>query len=253
MVELNIIGDIAGQFEALSRLVAKMPAAGRVVAVGDLVDRGPQSRQVLDYFREDSAGRIALFGNHELMTINGIKSLLANDDKKEDPSSFQALMMWMVQGGIQTLLNFTGISDDGIIPDRGLLVKAASTFVEGGYLDFLNKMPLILVTDDGCVVSHAPIGIQVESRKFDHRKDGINLLPHGKLSADDIFRLVWSREPPLVQAGMLQVFGHNSMWGLRQFTEPTDERIFATCIDSSGQGVLTGLHWPSLNLYREPY
>ena len=253
MVELNIIGDIAGQFQALERLLLKMPQKARLVAVGDLVDRGPDSRAVLDYFMVGAGERIALFGNHELMTASGIKTLLADGDDKENPAGFQDLMMWMVQGGIQTLLSFTGEDNSHLIPDRGLLVKAAQVFIDGGYFDFLGKMPLILATDDGCVVSHAPIGMQLDTRKFERRKDGINLLPHGKMSQEDITRLVWSREMPGAQAGIFQIFGHNSMWGLRQFTQPPDSRIFAACIDTSAQGLLTGLHWPSLTIYQEPY
>ena len=218
------------------------------------MDRGPQSRAVLDYFRDPAADRIAIFGNHELMAATGVGILLASDNgKKEEMETFQNLMMWMVQGGIQTLLNFTGMTADSIVTDRGLLVKAALTFAEQGYLDYLNKMPLALATNDGCLVTHAPVSVKLDPRKFEPHRDGISLLPHHKLPHDDTFQLVWGREAPAGPEGIFQVFGHNSMWGLRQFTRNDGEPSYAVCIDSSADGVLTGFHWPSLTFYQEPY
>jgi serine/threonine protein phosphatase 1 len=66
------IGDIHGDLEHLERLLAKLPpldAQDTVVFLGDYVDRGPSSRQVIariDAFREAFAGRcVTLRGNHE--------------------------------------------------------------------------------------------------------------------------------------------------------------------------------------------
>ena len=66
------IGDIHGDVDHLERLLAKLPplaADDAVVFLGDYVDRGPASRQVIDRiesFRQDFAGRlVTLRGNHE--------------------------------------------------------------------------------------------------------------------------------------------------------------------------------------------
>lgn len=58
----NVIGDIAGQFKTLQALIAKMPP-GKVLSVGDMVDRGPRSREVVEFFK--SGGGEAIRGNHE--------------------------------------------------------------------------------------------------------------------------------------------------------------------------------------------
>src|SRR3990172_8454089 len=58
----NVISDIAGNFKALQALLAKMPD-GKVLSVGDMIDRGPRSREVVDFFM--GGGGEALRGNHE--------------------------------------------------------------------------------------------------------------------------------------------------------------------------------------------
>src|SRR4029079_7025991 len=66
------IGDIHGDLDALARLSASFPAlapADPLVFVGDYVDRGSQSREVIEYIRrlpsEVPARVVALRGNHE--------------------------------------------------------------------------------------------------------------------------------------------------------------------------------------------
>jgi len=67
------IGDIHGDIEALRRLVGRLPpldAKDTIVFVGDYVDRGPASAEVIDFVRRELPGStkakvIALRGNHE--------------------------------------------------------------------------------------------------------------------------------------------------------------------------------------------
>lgn len=51
---INIIADVAGRFDELMELLGKMPAASLTLGVGDLVDRGPKSRQVIDVYGHNS-------------------------------------------------------------------------------------------------------------------------------------------------------------------------------------------------------
>jgi serine/threonine protein phosphatase 1 len=65
------VGDIHGDLDALERVFASMPelvADDTVVFVGDYVDRGPKSAQVIAFIRKltkGSAKVVALRGNHE--------------------------------------------------------------------------------------------------------------------------------------------------------------------------------------------
>ncbi|WP_341666962.1 metallophosphoesterase [Alcaligenes sp. SDU_A2] len=63
------VGDIHGSFSALQAALRQIrfdPDKDRLFSVGDLVDHGPESRQVLDWLAQPWFHAIA--GNHELMT-----------------------------------------------------------------------------------------------------------------------------------------------------------------------------------------
>lgn len=61
-----IIGDIHGCYIELQELLARSGIADsdEVIALGDIVDRGPETPQVLDFFRRQPNAR-SLMGNHE--------------------------------------------------------------------------------------------------------------------------------------------------------------------------------------------
>ena len=66
-----VVGDIHGHFElveALMRTVDFDPARDRLCAVGDLVDRGPTSHQVLDWLKQPWF--FSVRGNHEQMILD---------------------------------------------------------------------------------------------------------------------------------------------------------------------------------------
>lgn len=74
----DLVGDIHGELEALHLLLAKLgyredgglfqhPEGRKLIFVGDLIDRGPESRGVLQLVRRfmDSGLALAVMGNHE--------------------------------------------------------------------------------------------------------------------------------------------------------------------------------------------
>lgn len=44
-----VIGDVAGEYDALLELVALLPKDAKLVFVGDLNDRGPMTKEYLYY------------------------------------------------------------------------------------------------------------------------------------------------------------------------------------------------------------
>ena len=78
---VDVIGDVHGEIDALQALLAHLgyavdgshPAGRRVVFVGDLCDRGPDSPAVLDLAMNwVGAGRAqCVLGNHELNVLLG--------------------------------------------------------------------------------------------------------------------------------------------------------------------------------------
>ena len=69
-----VIGDIHGCFTELQELLDKAGVAEdvRIIALGDIVDRGPDSAQVLDFF-SNNPFRLSLMGNHERKHVRGAR------------------------------------------------------------------------------------------------------------------------------------------------------------------------------------
>lgn len=81
-----VIGDIHGCYDELRALLDKaaLTQKDRVVAVGDLVVKGPKNREVLDLFIEDWRFR-AVLGNHDravLRYMRGKKESLKDSQKQ---------------------------------------------------------------------------------------------------------------------------------------------------------------------------
>jgi serine/threonine protein phosphatase 1 len=135
------IGDIHGRYDLLMRLLpmieADADASGlkdaRVVFLGDYIDRGEQSREVLEALatmrREVGANIVFLKGNHEAMMLEFLKS-------PED-----AAAIWLRNGGLQTLMSF-GVG--GVSPTtRGEEAVAARNQLAaalGDSMEFLNAL-----------------------------------------------------------------------------------------------------------------
>jgi serine/threonine protein phosphatase 1 len=97
------IGDIHGCSRALDRLLADLDPRpdDTVVTLGDYVDRGPDSRGVLDRLLDlgHRTRLVPLRGNHELMLLTAHK---LGDDR----------YLWLDCGGQATLDSYGGTFDD---------------------------------------------------------------------------------------------------------------------------------------------
>ena len=67
-----LIGDIHGCYIEFQELLARVGIAesDAIIALGDIVDRGPETPQVLDFFRQQPDAR-SLMGNHERKHVRG--------------------------------------------------------------------------------------------------------------------------------------------------------------------------------------
>lgn len=72
MDKVFVIGDIHGNFDLLTQLLEKWnPEEEKLLFLGDYVDRGPQSLQVLEKVKTlVENGAIALMGNHEQLFLH---------------------------------------------------------------------------------------------------------------------------------------------------------------------------------------
>lgn len=85
------IGDIHGchqEFEELLGLLA-LEKGDRLVLLGDLVNRGPDSCRVIDLARQHQA--ISILGNHELRLLNYRRTKAPYPNKEADAETFSKL------------------------------------------------------------------------------------------------------------------------------------------------------------------
>ncbi|TQE94182.1 MAG: serine/threonine protein phosphatase [Spiribacter salinus] len=88
-----VIGDVHGRLDLLAPLVEALPPKNQIICVGDLIDRGDQSGQVLDYVMQHDR-IMSLMGNHEQMMLDFLQT----------PET--AGGRWVRNGGLQTLASF---------------------------------------------------------------------------------------------------------------------------------------------------
>ena len=93
---LLAIGDIHGCFDPFAELVEqkiRIRKGDRLVLLGDYIDRGNKSREVIDYIidlQDHGFDIITLMGNHESMMLDSFESE-------------QAKYNWFMNGGYETL------------------------------------------------------------------------------------------------------------------------------------------------------
>jgi serine/threonine protein phosphatase 1 len=104
-----VIPDLHGRFDLLSEAMAAITArsggaAGAIVMLGDYVDKGPDSKQVIDRMLSGVAvgwSLVALKGNHDAMMVEALR----------DPAK---MAPWLEKGGDAALASYGG--DPAAVP-----------------------------------------------------------------------------------------------------------------------------------------
>jgi len=171
---VTAIGDVHGHFRLLEPILARAerraaaePASRHVVVLlGDLVDRGPDTSDVIERLCKGVRGceLVALRGNHE----DAMLAFLTGGEER---------MHWLSYGGIETLLSY-GVELPGRLTraHESDVRRALADRLPGHHRRFLEAMPLSVTIGDYFFV-HAGV------------RPGRSLADQ---SPDD---LVWIREP----------------------------------------------------------
>ena len=149
------IGDVHGCWTLLESMLAEIrrdndrrPAARtRIVLLGDMIDRGPDSRTVVEHlmrYTRASPRFVALKGNHEQLMVAALNGDLA------------AMKGWLSEGGGATLRSW-GVSEEGLERDdpRRLLAAVRRNIASAVAL-WLERLPLTLVSGE-LVFVHAGV------------------------------------------------------------------------------------------------
>lgn len=162
------VGDVHGMIEPLRALLRAIaahadghyPAQNVLVCLGDYVDRGPDSRAVIDLLLENPLpgfDRVCLKGNHEEILLQFLV------DAQKGP-------VWFANGGQATLASY-GVRPPLLGADGKELERAQRELAEripAAHLDFFRGLPLSHVEGDYIFV-HAGLrpGIPIARQRGD--------------------------------------------------------------------------------------
>jgi serine/threonine protein phosphatase 1 len=150
------VPDLHGRYDLLNAaaeaiLEHSRGTAAKIITLGDYVDRGPNSRQVMEHLVNWSAEAlplVALKGNHEAMMWECCKNL-------------SELGWWVKNGGDQTLLSY----------GQSATATLQVSVVPAEHLDWIAKLPSMYV-DQHRIFVHAGVD---DSLPLDHQGDQVLL------------------------------------------------------------------------------
>ena len=153
-----VIGDVHGEYDMLLELVERLPKDAKLIFVGDLVDRGRKSREVVAFVRENAFAVVR--GNHEGYMIEHGKQFLEALSKYEEPNLNN---MWMYVGGVPMLQSYGLLKR---VKDEPYMVLKKPDNIETlkRDLEWIETLPIYLELgnfegyDLPIVISHGSIG-----------------------------------------------------------------------------------------------
>ena len=196
MTDYYVIGDVHGKAGMLEDLLKTWDGQTQLLFLGDLIDRGEDSRRVLEIVKDlvDNQGAICLSGNHEYMFLTWL------DDPEESYDHYRR------NGGDTTINSILGrplnAPVDGVEDAKRVATEAADL------VEFIRQMPFVVETDKYIFV-HAGIDLTLDDwhETTDYKK-------------------VWLRKPfheAANHTGKTIVFGHTPVYGLLQQERGTAE------------------------------
>lgn len=203
------IGDIHGELGLLNSLLEAILDHGpqELIFIGDYIDRGPYSRQVIDRIMDLELSKTCIMGNHELMMLSAL----------EDYSfGYNPMELWYHNGAEATLQSF-GFAG----------FFSFQSQIKARYLRFLRRLRMSHVIDTGCqlrfLATHAGISTVIpvsEQLLLKDYQDLQQYIRDKQLDLGDTF--LWTREaffnasPSLWEAYVI-IHGHTPVSKLKQF------------------------------------
>lgn len=177
---IAVIGDIHGCFYTLVNLVEQVKQKYTnisIYSVGDLIDRGKHSFEVMEFIL--SEGIIFTAGNHDLMFYHFFKK----------PSTIFG-QSWSYNGNEATLKSYEKHEQELFI-----------------HINKIKEAPLYLDLDD-CFISHAGVSLYYKRKLPNNFRENLDVLK-SFIENDyyDDYGVMWNRDP-LLNIGKLQIVGH---------------------------------------------
>lgn len=237
-----ILTDPHGCYKTLMALVAQLPAGVPLTFAGDLIDRGPDSRKIIEFVRD--GGHDCVLGNHEVMMVQELQ-FRKSKDGTERPTTDHYHGIWEMNGGDRCLESYRYDATETL--ESGEVIKTRPYDIEA-------------LKRDVAWLKTLPYHILYENEVDDNGQ--ALLVTHttaaevwGEHSAESpIFQnaVTWDRKNfPAKIEGIFNVYGHTP-----QPDKATVKEHFA-CIDTGGYykrspyGRLTALQFPEMIIYTQ--
>lgn len=193
------IGDVHGEEDKLARLhdairedARRLGVAPFIVHLGDLIDRGPDSRGVIARIMALQEQSVTLRGNHEELMLNAYRNL--------EPTG---MYWWAENGGVETILSY--MTANGDADDWREAIDAA-------HIDWLAGLPVIWRDEArGLVFVHAGI----DPRTFPRCSDEVRMWTRARAFYDSPR---WPERDEL--RDILVVHGHTPTDGFAPDVQP---------------------------------
>ena len=235
------IGDIHGELEALTDLLARLEAelssGDTVVFLGDYIDRGPRSKEcidrILDFSVSTSAEVVGLLGNHEQWLLRTL----------DDPTRHSWLL---AMDAFPTIESYS--------PEAAAAIRAAAAEAGGGSTRRSPSFVSAVLRRDASRPQSLPTGPP------DYAETGDVLCVHGGIDArggppneQSMEALVWGTARFQAEYGGLAwlVYGHWHNTTLDDSGRCMPAVIGRTIgIDTIEHGVLTAVRFPDLSVFQ---
>jgi len=211
------VGDIHGSYETLMRLIDKLPKDEKIYFTGDLIDRGPKSKEVVDFIIKNNMKSI--LGNHEDLMC-------------------RCLHIWLYNGMIPTLKSYGITSPNPKDKDT----ENYKIFLE--HQKWMNNLPLYLVIDE----------VDAKGRKVLLTHSSASSawrIPEEDRDLGTWFKdsLIWERDyNPKPIEGLYNIFGHTPI------EEPLITEHYAAIDTGAVFGYkLTALRFPEMEVYQQDF
>jgi len=191
-----IIGRVHGEYGSLLKLIKQLPKKSKLIFVGDLIDRGRKSKEVISFVRDNN--HKCVLGNHEKMMIEYVRAF-----EKSYPSlpSMVYYHKWINSGGKKTLLSYDIIEIDKH---------------DGKLLCTENKEKFTQLLEDVKWLESLPLYIKLDTKK----NNKPIVISHASISEVWVLRddekqqsifeeyALWNRKIPNEKTKIFNIFGH---------------------------------------------
>lgn len=233
-----VVSDCHGCYYTLVRLLNRCPHGAQLILNGDLIDRGPHSRKVVEFAMANEVPTV--LGNHEHLCLAYYDLVPWR--------GFYERGVWLHNGGDVALGNWPTMHANGY-PDGNR--------VPDDVLNWMKGLPYYLIPED------APRDENGRSLLVSHTGYGLDVTRKGR---DTWFRALWGRRrlgdgswvghDPVTgeetDDGHYRVYGHTQ----EKVADVTDTYAMidtGAAYGARGYGNLTAFLWPTKQVLTQPF